>query len=152
MLLNATNHHKAISTELPIILSQNSNPIYQGIEGTGRFMAAKLTIVANNPGNLEHLSFSLKMDHNVIFYGMLAWYNRMGTLNPFGVEVSVTDQSSDNPGKSLISITMELPYPMRYHGSIHAAVTSDDPSENLIESACLNITAIHKENRPELMN
>ena len=150
-MTNSTHNRKSTTTELPIVLSQNSNPVYQGIEGNGRFMAAKLTIVANNPGNLEHLSFSLKMDHNLIFYGMLAWYDRKGTLNPFGVEVSVTDYFEETPGKSLISITMELPYPMRYHGSIHAAVTSDDLSESFIESACLNITAVHN-NRPELMN
>ena len=152
MMTNTATNRKSTTTELPIILSQNNNPVYQGIEGYGRFMAAKLTIVAMNPGNLEHLSFSLKMDNNVIFYGMLAWYNRMGTLTPFGVEVSVTDHFEDIPGKSLISITMELPYPVRYHGSIHAAITSDDLSENLVESASLNITAYHKENRPELMN
>ena len=152
MITNLINNRQSTTTQFPIVLSQNTNPVYQGIEGNGRFMAAKLTIVATSPDNLEHLCFSLKMDHNIIFYGMLAWYNRKGTLNPFGVEVSVSDHFEETPGKSLISITMELPYPMQYHGSIHAAVTSDDPSDNLIESACLNITAFHQENRPELMN
>ncbi len=132
--------------ELPITLSPNTNPHYQGIEGKGWFIGAMLTILTTHPTNIEQLSFALKIDDNLVFYGTMAMYpDSMGIFNPIGVEVAVIDHMEPGPGKSLISISMRLPNPVQFSQTIKVAVTI----ENSIESTCLYMTAAQEEKKAE---
>ena len=130
------------SLGLPIHISQDTHPEYQGIDGRGWFMAARLTLrpLKNTP--LEDIRFMLKIDQSLVFYGMLAWYmDGRGTLNPYGVVVTVQENLKSEETSCLINISMGLPYPLQYYRGIHAAVTCQQPTSHLMESSHFDILA-----------
>lgn len=140
-MTNNTKHIRTPKTsEFPVTLSEQSTPQFQGIEGKGWFVAARLTIITKNPPKIDQVRFSLKLDDNLVFYGMLTWYlGSMGNINPFGVVVTINDHFES--GKSIISIAMGLPYPLQYYRNVKVALTSPHPQQNSIESASLQLMA-----------
>src|SRR5687768_457475 len=138
------NHANQFNTpktsEFPVSLSEQSTPVFQGVEGKGWFVAARLTIITKNPPKIDQVRFSLKIDDNLVFYGILTWYlGSMGNINPFGVVVTINDHFE--PGKSIISIAMGLPFPLQYYRNVKVALTSPHPNQNSIESASLQLMA-----------
>jgi len=130
------------SIGLPIPISQDTQPEYQGIDGRGWFMAARLTIRLLKNTSMEDIRFMLKIDQNIIFYGMLAWHmNSKGTLNPYGVVINVHEQINAEETSCLVSISMGLPYPLQYYRGIQVAVTCQQPAIHLKESSYLDILA-----------
>jgi hypothetical protein len=139
-LSNSIQAPKSIG--LPLQISQDTHPHYQGIDGKGRFMAARLTIRLLRKAQMEDIRFMLKIDQSVVFYGMLAWYmDGRGTLNPYGVMVNIHENLESEDNSCLITISMGLPYPLQYYRGVHAAVTCQQPALHLMESSYLDILA-----------
>ena len=128
------------SIGLPVRLCQDTHPEYQGIDGSGWFMAARLSIPVLKNTCMNDIRFMLKIDQSLVFYGMLAWYlDSPGTLNPYGVVVTINDHSTSELTSRQILISMGLPYPIQYYRGIYAAVTCQQPCLNEIESSYLDI-------------
>jgi len=140
------NHFNSIrapkSIGLPIPISQDTHPEYQGIDGRGWFMTARMTLRLSKNIPMEDIRFMLKIDHNIVFYGMLAWHvSSKSTLNPYGVVITVHEDLKSEEPSCLVSISMGLPYPLQYYRGIHAAVTCQQPAIHLQESCYLDILA-----------
>lgn len=105
-------------------------------------MAARLTLQPLKNILMEDIRFMLKIDQSIVFYGMLAWYmDGRGTLNPYGVVVTIHDNLKPGENSCLVSISMGLPYPVQYYRGIHAAITCQQPAIHLLESSYLDILA-----------
>jgi len=141
--MNHCNSNRAPkSFGIPIRISQDTHPDYQGIDGRGWFMAARLTIRPLKNIPMEDIRFMLKIDQSIVFYGMLAWYmDGRGTLNPYGVAVTIQENLKSEENSFLVSISMGLPYPLQYYRGIHAAITCQDPDFHLMDSSYLDILA-----------
>ncbi len=142
MMYNRSHLSSPKTTQHSVPVGSQNEPYFQGIEGKGWFMAARLTITSANMNDIGQLRFALKIDNNLVYYGMLAWYlGSMGKFNPFGVVVTVDEDFSSDTGAKLVSIVMGLPYPLQYYRSIKASVSSPLGNGHPETAAMLQITA-----------
>lgn len=125
---------------LPVQLSQDTHPEYQGMTGSGWFMAARLSLPVSKNTCTEDVRFMLRIDQSLVFYGMLAWYlDSHSVLNPYGVVLTTSDNANGEENDRIITIAMGLPYPIQYFRGINAAITCQQPAEKDIDAAYLDI-------------
>jgi hypothetical protein len=128
------------SIGLPVQLSEDTQPVYQGITGSGWFMAARLSLPISKNTCTEDIRFMLRIDQSLVFYGMLAWYlNSNSTLNPYGVVLTTNDNANGEEHDRIMTIAMGLPYPIQYFRGINAAITCQQPALKDINSPYLDI-------------
>ena len=128
------------SIGLPVQLSQDTHPEYQGMTGSGWFMAARLSLPVSKNTCTEDVRFMLRIDQSLVFYGMLAWYlDSHSVLNPYGVVLTTSDNANGEENDRIITIAMGLPYPIQYFRGINAAITCQQPAEKDIDAAYLDI-------------
>lgn len=128
------------SIGLPIQLSLDTLPEYQGISGSGWFMSARLSLAVSKNTCLEDIRFMLKIDQSLVFYGMLAWYlNANGTLNPYGVVLTMNDDVKAGENNRIITIAMGLPYPIQYFRGVNVAITCQQPALKEMHAPHLDI-------------
>jgi hypothetical protein len=128
------------SIGLPIQFSLDTKPEYQGMSGSGWFMAARLSLSIQKNTYTEDIRFMLRIDQSLVFYGMLAWYlNSSNLANPYGVVVTKNDNIDGEENKYSITIAMGLPYPIQYFKGINVAITCQQLSLRDINSPYLDL-------------
>ena len=130
------------TSKFKVPVSSYTKPQFEGLTGHGSFTEARLslTMTKDIPDNQIH--FALKVDHNILISGMPDWYlNNTGKIRTSGVQVFQILTGGDQGPTTQVSISMKLPFPIRFYSHVQVAVSTEGKDDNFIKAARLYVTA-----------
>ena len=131
------------TSKFKVPVSSYSEPQFEGLTGNGSFTEARLSLTMTDEIPENQIHFALKVDHNILFSGMPDWYlNNTGKIRASGVQAFQILTGGNQGSTTQVSITMKLPFPIRFYSHVQIAVSTEGKDDNIIKAARLYVTAV----------